>query len=133
MIKNMNTKIHIKQFLNNFVRKPEQDRWELLINMGKNERLKLADFQFICDKKICKTFSGYSEKVLLEKCKEFLDREVVIVRGGHDSKPGVFCSYLKDFLKMDDFLEGFVSIIPGQFVLVFDHEGYITVCDAREK
>jgi hypothetical protein len=129
----MDTKIHIKQFLDKYVRKPERNRWETLIKMGKSEKLDIAEFQFICDKRTCKTFSGNSEKMLLEKCKGFLEKEVVIVRGGHDSKPGVSCIFLKDFLNMNDFLEGFVSIVPGQFVLVFDHEGYITVCDSRDK
>jgi hypothetical protein len=130
----MNAKNHIKQFLDRFVRKPEHDRWKVLIDMGKYERLDIADFQFICDKRICKTISANSENLFLEKCKGYLNEEVLVVRGGHDSKPGVSCLFLKDFLKVNNnSLEGFVSIIPGQFVLVFDHEGYITVCDSRER
>ena len=129
----MDDQNHLKEFLDKFVRKPEHDRWKVLIDMGKYENLDIADFQFICDKKVCKIFRGYSEKLLLEKCKDFLVNEVVILRGGHDSKPGLYYSLLKDFFNTKDFLEGFVSIIPGKFVLVFDHEGFITVCDSRNK
>jgi hypothetical protein len=130
---NMNAQSHINRFLDKFVRKPEHDRWKALLDMGKYERLDVAEFQFICDKRICKTVNSNSKNVLFEKCKNYLNEEILFVRGGHDSKPGISWLLLKDFLKVNDFLEGFVSIIPGQFVLVFDHEGYITVCDSRER
>ena len=133
---NQDQQYHLNSFIDNFVPKSHKARWKTLISSKRIKWEKIKPYDIWPDSNDNVTYCRLLEEEVIDffknkKYAKYINNDVAVFPCGHDNKMAEITK-LNNVINSEYYLlEGIVSIVPGEFALLVNHDGEICIFEKR--